>query len=101
MAESFEYAGNVNEALAVFPDLEYTSRNGGSRVWVYNSKEEDYAEVPNGQYIVKIADRYEVHDAEPEKAKHVEPEPEAVAAVEANEPVATPKKKSSKSEDDK
>ena len=75
MAESHKFS-SLPEAEAVFPDLPW-KRAGNGDTWVYNSKEDEWAPVSDGQYIVKIADRYEVHDEEPARAKPAEPvEPE-------------------------
>lgn len=71
MAESHKFSTEA-KALEVFPELDIRTQRGTGNVVVYNSKTDEFATVKKGQYIVKIADRYEVHDEEPEKAKPAE-----------------------------
>lgn len=71
MAEAHKFS-TVDKAVEVFPDIDIRTNRGSGKVSVYNSKEGVYAPVEKGQYIVSIADRYEVQDDEPEKAKPAE-----------------------------
>lgn len=70
MAESHKFK-DLNSLTEVFPDVPWSSNLTGD-VWVYNEKEDENTKVEKGQYVVKIADRYEVHDDEPAKAKPAE-----------------------------
>lgn len=90
MAETHEFS-TLEEALKVFPDLPYAQVSGVG-VQVENSKTGEFADVAPGQHIVKIADRFEVHDEAPAKAHEAEaPEPEAPAEpVEAPDPTEQP-----------
>jgi hypothetical protein len=73
MAESYKFGrGGLNDALEVFPELPWTA-DGDGNVTIYDEKQGVNVPVSKGQYIVKIANRYEVHDEEPEKAKPAEP----------------------------
>jgi hypothetical protein len=73
MAEAHKFVRDgLAEAVEVFPDLPW-QRDGDGKVAVFNEKDGEWAPVEDGQYIVKIADRYEVHDEEPAKAKAAEP----------------------------
>ena len=77
MAESFKFGkGGLNEATEVFPDLPWTA-DGDGNVTVYDEKQGVDVPVTEGQYIIKIANRYEVHDEEPEKAKPAEAKADA------------------------
>ena len=69
MAQSHKFK-NLDALVEVFPDVPW--RASDTEVWVFNSKEEEYVEVSKGQYVVSIADRYEVHDEEPDNAKPAE-----------------------------
>ena len=71
MSEAHKFS-TQEKALEVFPDLDLRTNRGTGGTKVYNSKEGTYAPVEKGQFIVKIADRYEVHDEEPEKAHKAE-----------------------------
>lgn len=89
MAESFKYeGGGVNELTAFFPDIPWKA-DGAGTVFVTNEKTGEDQEVTEGAYVVKIADRYEVTDTEPAKAKPAEPvEVEEDPEPEAEEPKA-------------
>lgn len=76
MAEAHKFK-SLEEATAVFPDLPW--RASADTVWIYDAKQEQDVEVTKGQYIVSIADRYEVHDEEPAKAKPAEAPKESKA----------------------
>ena len=90
MAESHKFS-TVEKALEVFPDLDIRTNRGSGEVKVFNSKEGNYTKVDKGQYIVSIADRYEVHDEEPEKAKPAEaPKESRKDATKAGDQDATP-----------
>lgn len=71
MAEAHKFT-SVDKAVEVFPDIDIRTNRGSGEVSVYNSKEGVYAPVKKGQYIVSIADRYEVHDDAPEEAHKAE-----------------------------
>ena len=67
MAEAHKF-NTFEEAMQVFPDLPWVRDESGV-LHVENSKTGETVPVSPGQHIVKIADRYEVHDEAPEKAK--------------------------------
>lgn len=67
MAEAHKFS-TLAKALEVFPELSW-AQDGDGGVYVDNSKTGERVAVDKGQYIVKIADRYEVHDDAPDNAK--------------------------------
>lgn len=69
MAEKFNYTGGgFGEALAVFPDLPWKASAAGT-TWVYDEKQSKYVELNEGDWIVKVGNRYEVSDEEPKDTK--------------------------------
>lgn len=82
MSKSYEFK-NLGEATEVFPDLPWQADAGGAS-FVYDEKQEQYVPVSEGQYIVSIGDRYEVHDEEPAKAHPVEVEETKTAKKKAD-----------------
>lgn len=70
MAESHKFK-DLDSAVAVFPELPWKTSASG-KVWVFDAKADEYAEVTKGDYIVSIGNRFEVSDSEPEKAKKAE-----------------------------
>lgn len=70
MAEAHKFNGSIDEAVEVFPDLPWKASAAGD-TWVYDEKAEDYVPVEKGQFIYKVANRYEVRDSEelPKTAK--------------------------------
>ena len=68
MAESHKFNGSLDDAKAVFPELPWKASAAG-QTWVYDEKQEKYVDLNEGDYIVKIADRYEVSDKKPSGAK--------------------------------
>ena len=91
MAEAHKFK-TVEEARKVFPDLVVRTNRSAKTVAIKNEKTGEYAPVEEGQYIVKIADRYEVHDEAPDNAKPAD-EPKAAKKSES------PKKESRNSEE--
>lgn len=96
MAESFKVVSDgrkgLMEAVAVFPELRGRVNYGTKVVTIYDAKAGEWAVVEKGQYIVKIADRFEVSDSEPEKANPVEsPKKDAQRHVSAPEKADEPK----------
>jgi hypothetical protein len=69
MAEAHKFT-TLEKAQEVFPELPWAY--DGETVFVDNSKTGDRVPVSKGQYIVKIADRYEVQDEAPDNAKTAE-----------------------------
>lgn len=67
MAQSHKFK-NLDALTAVFPEVPWRSSAGG-KVWVFDAKAEEYVEVTEGDYVVKIGDRFEVTDSKPEAAK--------------------------------
>lgn len=67
MAQSHKFK-DLESLKAVFPDAPWRSSAGG-KVWIYDTKAEEYVEVTPGDYVVSIGDRYEVTDSKPESAK--------------------------------
>lgn len=77
MAEVHKFS-DLGKALEVFPELTW-AQDGDGNTYVDNSKTGERVPVAKGQHIVKIADRYEVHDDAPENAKKAtkaEPQPD-------------------------
>lgn len=70
MAEAHKFS-TLDKALAVFPELSWAQDADGN-VYVDNSKTGERVPVSEGQHIVKIADRYEVHDDAPANAHEAE-----------------------------
>ena len=70
MAESHKFS-TLAKALEVFPELTWAQDADGN-TYVDNSKTGERVTVSKGQYIVHVADRYEVHDDEPSNAKTAE-----------------------------
>jgi hypothetical protein len=80
MAEAHKFS-TLDKALEVFPELTW-AQDGDGATYVDNSKTGERVPVAKGQYIVKIADRYEVQDEAPDNAKTAEKpaaEPKATA----------------------
>lgn len=71
MAESHKFK-SVEDLREVFPELTYRSNFETGEVSVYDEKQDVYTPVSKGDFVVKIADRYEVHDKEPDKAHKAE-----------------------------
>lgn len=71
MAESHKYT-NAEKLREVFPDVRLRTNLDTGAVKVWDEKQGVHSPVEKGQYVVKIADRYEVHDEEPEKAHKAE-----------------------------
>ena len=71
MAESHKFT-TVEKLREVFPEAPISENRTRGTVAVFNEKENVKETITKGQYVVKIADRYEVHDEEPEKAKPAE-----------------------------
>ena len=67
MAQSHKFK-DLDSLTAVYPDVPWRSSAGG-KVWIYDTKSEEYVEVTEGDYVVSIGDRYEVSDSKPESAK--------------------------------
>lgn len=69
MATSHRFGkGGLDAALKVFPDLNWKASAAGD-TWVYDEKAGEYVAVNEGDYIVRIGERYEVTDEKPETAK--------------------------------
>ena len=95
MAESLKFGkGGLDEVREVFPDISW-QRTGSGKVRILDEKKGEYVPVNEGQFIVHIGDRFEVHDKEPKAAK-----PAEVPAPEKEETTAAPKE-TAKSEDEK
>jgi hypothetical protein len=76
MAESLQVE-NVSkatllEASKVFPGLKWRVNRGTGEGTVYDAKKDEWVTLSDGDFIVSIADRFEVHDKEPAKAHPVE-----------------------------
>lgn len=71
MAESHKFS-TVEKLREAFPDVPVSVNRHRGTVSVHNSKTDTKATVAEGQYVVKIADRFEVHDEEPKSAKSAE-----------------------------
>lgn len=71
MSESHKFS-TLAKAEEVFPELPWRASAAGD-VWVYNEKEDAWVPISKGQYIVKVAGRYEVRDEEPASAHPAEP----------------------------
>jgi hypothetical protein len=89
LAEAHKFGkGGLHEAVQVYPDLPWhQDGNGNASIW--DAKQETYVPVVAGQFIVKVADRYEVRDTD-ELPKTVKPATDADAkpvekAIEAKE----------------
>lgn len=87
MSEALKFT-TLDEATAVYPNLPWR-RNGDREVFVFDEKKDEYEKVSEGQYIVSIGDRFEVHDKEPAKAHTVE----APSEEEDDEPKKAPSRK--------
>lgn len=89
MSEAHKFS-TLDKALEVFPELPW-AQDGDGATYVDNSKTGERAPVTKGQYIVKVADRYEVQDEAPDSAKTAEKpkaEPKATATSQTNPQVA-------------
>jgi hypothetical protein len=82
MAEAHKFS-TLNKALEVFPELTWAQDADGG-TYVDNSKTGERVPVSKGQYIVKVADRYEVQDEAPDNAKTAA-KPEADSSATASE----------------
>jgi hypothetical protein len=71
MAESHKFT-TAEKLREAFPDAPIAYNKSRNTVSVYNEKEGVKVPVEKGQFVVKIADRYEVHDEEPDNAKPAE-----------------------------
>lgn len=81
MAESHKFK-TLDDLTAVFPEVPWKASS--DTTWVFDEKADEYVKVTKGQYVVKIADRFEVHDEEPTKAHPAEaPKAEKKAVPEA------------------
>lgn len=67
MAEAHKF-NTLAKALEVFPELSW-AQDGDGKTYVDNSKTGERVPVEKGQYIVKVADRYEVQDEAPANAR--------------------------------
>lgn len=68
MAVSHRFGkGGLDAALKVFPDLNWKASAAGD-TWVYDDKAGKYEPVTEGDYIVRVGDRYEVTDEKPADA---------------------------------
>lgn len=88
MAESHKFS-NLGKALEVFPELTW-AQDGDGNTYVDNSKTGERVPVKKGQYVVKIADRYEVHDEEPANAKTAEKPADPAPAKDQTAPQVEP-----------
>lgn len=68
MAESHKFNGSLDEAKEVFSDLPWRASASG-KTWVFDEKKGEYVDLNDGDYIVKIGNRYEVTDKKPSGAK--------------------------------
>jgi len=71
LAESHKFA-DAEKLREVFPNVTLRTNLDTGAVKVYDEKQDAFFPVEKGQYVVKIADRYEVHDEEPDKAHKAE-----------------------------
>jgi hypothetical protein len=62
MAEAHKFT-TLDKAIEAFGDsLPWQASN--SKVWIFDSKEDDYVPVEKGQFIYHVGSRYEVRDSE-------------------------------------
>lgn len=82
MAQSHKFNGSLDDLTTYFPEVPW--RASENKVWIFDQKADEYVLVTKGDYVVKIADRFEVTDTEPEKAKPAEPVKEDKASDSAD-----------------
>ena len=70
MSKSLKFT-TLDAAAGKFEDLPWQANDVGD-VWIYNSKTDEWVPVAEVQYIISIADRYEVRDEPPANAHPVE-----------------------------
>ena len=87
MAQAHKFT-DLEAAKEVFPELPWAF--DGETTFVDNSKTGERVPVSEGQYIVKIADRYEVHDEAPANAKEAQAPKEASGGAAASNTSAEP-----------
>lgn len=69
MATSHKFGKNkLDGALKVFPDLPWKASAAGD-TWVWDEKRSEYVAVTEGDYIVRVGNRYEVTDEKPATAE--------------------------------
>lgn len=89
MSEAHKFS-TLAKALEVFPELTW-AQDGDGNTYVDNSKTGERVPVAKGQHIVKIADRYEVHDDAPDNAKAAtKAEPAQASGAEQSNPQVAP-----------
>ena len=78
MADAHKFSDR-DKLVETFPGIALRTNLDSGAVKVYDEKADEYVAVEKGQYVVKIADRYEVHDKAPENAHKAEAPKESKA----------------------
>lgn len=68
MSDSVKFNGDLNEVTEVLGDWPWRA-SAAKEFWLFDEKQGKYVSLEKGQFVVKIADRFEVADKEPQAPK--------------------------------